>query len=106
MVGCWVLEPSPTHSLTGSSWCPPRRGKGGPYASTFSTSAPKTSLHSPAHLLCPPPLPLHPAPLRPGPSPVEFPPTPLPLAFLESRSVQLWTVLWGPLALNPALGNG
>lgn len=30
MVGCWVLEPSPTHSLTGSSRCPPRRGKGAP----------------------------------------------------------------------------
>ena len=92
------VAPTP---LTSSSQCPHRRPIP---ASTFSTSAPITSLHSPAHLFCPPPLPLLPAHLRPGPSPVGSPPTPLPLAFLESCSVQPWRVLWGPSGLESNSG--
>lgn len=93
------VAPTP---LTSSSQCPHRRPIP---ASTFSTSAPITSLHSPAHLFCPPLLPLLPAHFRPGPSPFGSPPTALPLAFLESCSVQPWRVLWGPSGLESNSGQ-
>lgn len=81
-------------------------GGGGPYQPLAFLPLPlkQASTHLLIFSVHPPPL--HPPPLGPGPSPVGSPLIPLPLAFLESRSVQPWRVLWRPLALNPTLGNG